>query len=146
MTTIAIRNGVMAADTMISDANLVRGFTSKIFRTAGGHLLAVCGHASMSLPFAAWIERGAPDDDLPRFPEGADFAAIVAYADGRVAVFSEKFLPQFLTAEFHTMGSGGEVALGAMAMGASAEEAVRVACRFDPWSREPIQVEMLEPA
>jgi len=145
MTTIAFRDGIMAADTMISDSNVVRGRTSKVIRATQGHLLAVCGHSAMSLPFAAWIERREPQDDLPRLPAGADFAAIVAYIDGRVAVFSEKFLPQFVVAEFHSMGSGGEVALGAMAMGASADEAVRIACRFDPWSREPIEFHALAP-
>lgn len=144
MTTIAFRNGVMASDTMLSGDNLVRGKSEKILRTpSAGHLVALCGASTMVLPFAVWIELGEPQDALPRLPPDSEFAAFVAYADGRFAVFSQKFLPQFAQAEFHATGSGNEVALGAMAMGASAEEAVRVACQFDPWSREPVQVEHL---
>jgi hypothetical protein len=143
MTTIAFRDGIMAADTMMSQS-VYRGRCLKITRTGAGDLVALCGDSGMAHPFAAWIDAGLPRDGLPRMPTGTDFGAFVAFADGRFAVFSEKCLPQFVEAEFHAMGSGNEVAIGAMAMGASAEEAVKIACQFDPWSREPIQVEHLK--
>ena len=140
MTTIAYRDGVLAVDTAItSDNGVCRGRVSKLRRTPSGLLFAICGQAGLSDVFSRWLEDGADPLQRPTLNDKSDFAALVVFSDSRVAAFSERFVAQFLIADFHAMGSGNELALGAMAMGASAEEAVRVACRFDVWSREPVE-------
>ncbi len=144
MTTIAIRNGVMAA-TDATWTSIYRGSRHKIMRTRDGALIASCGESDMAIPFFRWFDNGAHQDRLPRTPEKSDFCAIVLHATGKVQVFTERFLPQDVSAPFYAIGSGEQFALGAMAIGASADKAVQVACEFDPWSRGPIQVEMLEP-
>jgi hypothetical protein len=149
MTTIAYRDGVMVATTGVWTA-IYRGQRNKIMRVGGsgtgaGALMATCGDSDMAFSFHKWLEDGENQNALPRIPEKSDFAAIVVYPNGSVVCFTERFLPQPIIAEFHAMGSGDQLALGAMAMGASAEEAVRVACKFDPWSREPLQIEHLSP-
>lgn len=41
------------------------------------------------------------------------------------------------------IGSGGDYALGALAMGATAEEAIKVASRYDPYTSNQVQVATL---
>ncbi len=45
--------------------------------------------------------------------------------------------------DFYAIGSGAKVALGAMACGKSAIEAVRIAARFDPYTGGRINSESL---
>ena len=142
MTTIAIRDGVMAATTAVW-TSIYRGDSPKIMRTKDGALIATCGDSDMAGPFLAWFEAGADSERIPRIPEKSDFAAIVLLPDESVICFTERFLPMHVSGSFHAMGSGDQLALGAMAHGATAEEAVFVACEFDPWSRAPVQVEFL---
>lgn len=139
MTTIVYRDGVMAADTLVTDAGSVRrGTARKIFRTANGALVGVAGASGLTSRFVQWIENGEPEAALPRMPDGQQMSALVAYSDGSVAVFNETLLRQKVVAPFEAVGSGNEIALGALAMGARAEEAVLVACQFDVWSAEPV--------
>ena len=46
--------------------------------------------------------------------------------------------------EFHAVGSGAGVALGALAHGATAEEALTTACEYDCYTSLPLQVAMLK--
>jgi len=48
--------------------------------------------------------------------------------------------------DFYAIGSGAKVALGAMACGKSAIEAVRIAARYDPYTGGRIVSETLEKA
>jgi hypothetical protein len=139
MTTIAVRNGIMVA-TGATWTSIYRGQRPKIMRTREGALTASCGDSDMALPFFNWLDAGADQKNLPRTPDKSDFAAMVLYPDGSVSVFTERFLKQDAAADFYALGSGEQFALGAMGVGASAEEAVQVACYFDPWSRGPLQV------
>ena len=142
MTTIAFRDGVMATDSLVTDgSNIYRGTTKKIYRI-GDSLLSMCGNLGLFDVMVDWVSRGMPLGDLPNVGNESDFAAMLVSRD-RLVGFTEKFRIQEHTAEFHAMGSGNEIALGAMAMGATAEQAVETACRFDVYSAGPIQVERL---
>ncbi len=50
-----------------------------------------------------------------------------------------------IEAPFAAIGSGAELALGAMAQGATAIQAVKIACRFDIHSRPPVHAEASSP-
>lgn len=58
--------------------------------------------------------------------------------DGQISHFSERLRPYKVHASFYAIGSGRRLAIGAMAAGASAKEAVEIACRFDTHSRGPV--------
>lgn len=45
---------------------------------------------------------------------------------------------------FAAVGSGGDMAIVAMDCGKSARDAVRVACKYDPNSRPPVHVALLD--
>jgi ATP-dependent protease HslVU (ClpYQ) peptidase subunit len=51
-----------------------------------------------------------------------------------------------ITDEFYAIGSGGPYAMGAMAMGATPEEAVAIASRFDPGTGGDVETFVLKAA
>lgn len=142
MTTIAYRDGVLAADSRAYSGDKVPiGFKKKIHRLVDG---ARFGVSTTSVGgdqlIRRWIEGGCKEvanDSLK--PES--FTAILVKADGSVFYANNNLeWSGPLSAEFIAIGSGEQFALGAMAMGATAEEAVEAAIRLDPWSDGEITV------
>lgn len=138
MTSIAYRDGVMAADTMMTRGNEPVYGVVKLFRTQH-FLIGMSGSFVNVLPFKDFIEEweipGSHPPDLwqcwehaPDFQNG--ICAIIAneYGDLFSVVDAP---PVHIPSEFDAVGSGACYAMGAMGMGATASEAVRVAKRFD---------------
>jgi hypothetical protein len=70
-----------------------------------------------------------------------NFRAMMIDEEGRVFLFdSSPWASGPIDCEFYAIGSGADFAMGAMAMGASAEEAVRIACQLDPHCGLPVTV------
>ena len=61
-----------------------------------------------------------------------------------MAAYNRDLLPAYFSEEYATQGSGNEIALGALAMGASAVDAVAVAIRFDAFSGGEIEAVSFE--
>lgn len=118
------------------------GHTVKIAKN-GPFLAAGTGCMSLCRAYLDWFLGGLRGDCPPMlFPDGKD--GIVAWGflftpDGFCITF-EPSGPNHMRAEFVSEGSGSQVALGAMAHGASAEEAVRIACQFDGNSSLPLTI------
>lgn len=129
MTTIAYRDGVLAADTQATDGHgCTNGRVIKVERR-GPFLAASAGQACFARRFLDWFRSGMPGDpEIGNAECNAD--GMIFMPDGRIIEFSP-FGSKTVHAEFYSTGSGMDYALGAMAMGATAEEAVRVAARFD---------------
>lgn len=127
MTCITYRAGVMAGDTLVATERGQRiGYGPKIIRTPAGALVGVCGDGGPCAAFLKWAGERNPRDLATVILE-EEFEALMVYPDGRVAYFDANGVPDFLTAPFHAIGNAREFAIGAMAMGASAERAVEVA-------------------
>lgn len=139
MTTIAVRDGVMAADCGQIAGGLRRGTINKIERI-NGKLVGCGGDVSEIEAFAEWLRN--PSKERPKFDKDDNFGAITLDENG-VSVWDVKCYPQPLDAPYYAIGSGNEVAIGAMAAGKTAEEAVRIACDLDVYSALPVQVEKL---
>lgn len=145
MTTIAYRDGIMASDTAIWDAyGIYFGQTKKLYRLSDGRVLGVAGSKSMSLLVAAWM-NGTADRPEPNEERAVDrFNGLLVGADKRVFYLDISLEPsELIVCPFTAIGSGRELALGAMAMGASAAEACCVAAEFDNGSRAPIVTEVV---
>lgn len=129
MTTIAYRDGVVAADTQATDGHgCTNGRVLKVERR-GPFLAAAAGQACLARRFLDWFRSGLVGEPEPGNDErNAD--GMIFMPDGRIVEFSP-LGSKTVFADFYATGSGMDYALGAMAMGASAEEAVRVAARFD---------------
>jgi hypothetical protein len=142
MTTIVYRDGVLASDSRAYSGDKTPiGWKKKIHRLADGTLLGVSttsvgGDAQVR----RWVEGGCQvvtNDSLK--PES--FTALMVRPDGGVFYASNNLeWSGPLTGAFWAIGSGEHFALGAMAVGASAEQAVAAAIELDPWSAGEINI------
>lgn len=140
MTTIVYRAGLMAADSRAYQGDKWPiGFKQKIKRLADGRLAGV----SSSTPglgelVLAWVEAGMDTEKTPDV--GNDwFDCLIVDPEGQgYFARSNFFFAGPLQAEWFAVGSGAEVAKGALLMGATAEEAVGIAAQVDPYTGGPI--------
>ncbi len=135
MTTIAYRSGILAADSGVYMNNALIGSYTKIVRNKHGLMGGAAGNISDIQSFHKWIMGGAKGD-LPFFD---DTTGLLVTTDGKVELIH---LGQRspVQSPFIAIGSGLEVAMGAMCAGASAEEAVAIAIRIHAHSDGPITV------
>ena len=131
MTTIACDGKNLAADGRTTTGpELIHNTTNKLVLRPG-LILAFTGYAAGLRPLTAWVEAGA---DPAQYPPGLSDGCVVW-------MFSRKFktpmiqhgnVPYFVPTPWrHAIGSGREYAMGAMDMGASAQDAIKVASRHD---------------
>jgi 20S proteasome alpha/beta subunit len=144
MTTVAYRAGILACDSQATSGHLKTGTFMKIGKV-GRVLYGGCGNASMVREFNAWIANGL-QGEMPKleFDEDDGMAGLVVYENKRFLSFERTGIVA-LNAEYMAMGSGRELALGAMAMGATAIQAVQAAMQHDIYSGGPIQSVSLHP-
>ena len=142
MTTIAVRDGILAVDSLCVNGNGGRrGFFEKAC-VYGGNIYAGCGAAQSVLEFFEWAAAG----EKPGYQfatKADDFAGIIVrWVDGRPQVWTvENGLKAWeVRMPFTARGAGAEYAIGAMAMGASAADAVQIAATFDLNTGGPIRI------
>lgn len=147
MTTVAYRDGVLAADSRAYSGDKVPiGTKAKIHRLEDGTIYGIStNNVGGDAVLRRWVEGGClPADSGDLKPDSFELLVVrpsgeVFYANGNLDLTGP------LSAQFWSIGSGNEYALGAMARGADAEDAVRVGCELDPWSDGPITILRLEP-
>lgn len=130
MSIVAWDGKTIAADRQVTLGELItRG--SKIMQLSNGDVVAFTGAAAFGLAMVEWYENGADPATFPASQKTDDWSRlIVVPAKGRP--FTYETLPVKISAndKFQAWGSGRDFALGAMEMGASAVQAVKVATRF----------------
>lgn len=150
MTTIVLdrRAGVIAADSQNTDSAGAITRCRKIERLPDGSFFLGSGHLytigkARRWALAGWEEDAAPGwDEL--MEEGAEeyaFSVLHVRKDGMVILLDDEMCPYFPDDDVLAIGSGAAYALGAMDAGATAEEALRIACLRDPSTSAPIHVE-----
>lgn len=128
MTTIAFRDGVLAADTLAVDDEIdLKSHCTKIFLLADC-IVAISGDYHAGLRFVEWLKAGRPKRK-PNWGKKASFEAYVLTKTGLTA-WDENLSPVPNEDEFCAIGGGGPVATGAMEMGATAIRAVEVATKW----------------
>lgn len=126
MTTIAWDGKHLATDGRMTTNGIVRSEnTEKLFRI-GDAWFAGCGTYEDVLLAVQWYRNECPSTK-PTLSDG--FAALIQRGEKCFRV--ERGLIEWEVVELAATGSGFELALGAMAAGATAAEAVRIAARFD---------------
>lgn len=140
MTVIVCRDDVMAADTAIWRGNVIIGYRQKIKRLHDGRLFAGSGVSGVILHCCDWldglVEKPAPVSD-------GDFDGLILGADGALRVDYGFRVYETAQNDFAFAGSHSELLLGALAAGASAEEAVRIAIKYGDAAGGEVQVERL---
>lgn len=161
MTTIAFRDGVLAADSRetsgCEDSGQLAAPCDKIFRV-GPFVVALQGDTTPGMIWLNWFRtaHSAVVTDNPYKPVSrqllpvydelvermlqheADFTAVVLCPDKRLFIYDEWGFPQRITAPYYAVGSGSKVAYGALFNGASATAAVEAACAHDPYTSLPV--------
>lgn len=140
MTTIAVRGTAIAADTQATDGNGIKTTTArKIFEVNGG-LVGLAGDLSDAMVFVEWLRN----PKKARKPEAhSEFGALELRADGKVYMWNPTLHALLIEDEYYAIGSGAPIAMGAMFVGATAEQAVRAAIKFDAYTSGGIAVAQL---
>lgn len=129
MTTIAYRDGVMAGDRATRYGSVIGHETTKVVRRADGALCGTAGTTTIASSFRRWFLALEADPKPSLGDDKEDIHAIIARPNGTVEIH-DRMGWGVVEGEFFAIGVGAEIALGAMAMGADAETAVKVAARF----------------
>lgn len=131
MTTIAVKDGVMASDSRAVSDHIHQGNFTKIYR-AGSALIGFAGRATTGLDFVAWYKAGAKRKKFPASCDEDDWYALVLTGSG---CFMYEGSPTALQAgNPAAIGSGSQFAIGAMLAGCDPKEAVKIASRADPFT------------
>jgi hypothetical protein len=140
MTTIAYRSGTLAADSQIAYSNYLNGQRPKITQCGRFHV-ALAGKAWLRRPLEEWLAAGADEANVPveLMENQAEFSCLIVDDDGVMLTFDRGYLLP-VDAPYAAIGSGMFFAMGAMAHGASAEEAVAAAMAHDKNTGGPITV------
>lgn len=137
MTTVVWDGKTLAADSQ-STTGTVRGTAAKIAKNADGFLIAGAGSHAVVSQWIAWVMAGLPPDNQPASVD--DSTLIIIDPRGRARLFADVPVAQPVPRKKWAIGSGSDIALGAMAMGADARQAVKVACKLDVYSGGKIVV------
>lgn len=138
MTTIAYRDGIMAADSMLSDWGEIKRKTEKIFVFKDA-VIGTAGEDGDILKFLEWWEAGHDPAKRPKRSTVKELHLIVALNTGVVEIWAEDYIGEPVLEEFCAIGSGRAVAYGALEMGATAKEAVRISCKWNTASALPVR-------
>lgn len=138
MTTVAYRNGVIASESRVTqDDMIVPSHQPKIFRLPDGTLFGWCGTLCIALQMLQYML----DDDAKECPTWRDNTEVIHIDEkGRVRTYegiAGVWIPA--RAPYVAIGSGSPYAYGAMAAGADAIAAVKIAKKFDTSSGGPVR-------
>lgn len=139
MTTIAYRSGLLAADTLIAYNTITNGTRDKLAKF-GRYTVGLAGLAWLRVPLEKWCKAGCPSDAVPQvlLDNEEKFAALIIDNEtGQVHEFDNGYLIP-IHADYTAIGSGALLALGAMAHGADAEEAIMAAAQHDKNTGGPV--------
>lgn len=132
MSTIAIDStGLVAFDSQTTDSSSGFAFNSDQLKVREFHdfgLVGVVGNAGMVERVCGWLRSGAHERDIP----SGEFLAIWLDYSSTIRLYDSDNKGLFVSPPApYAIGSGGKYAMGAMAAGLSAFEAVAIAKRFD---------------
>lgn len=133
MTIVAYSKGVLASDsTVTTQSGYTDGSVRKIVKTPEGLLVGAAGSLAQVSSFLDLFE----DHDIDTlwsnpawFKEYDEIEGIMIDVEGEVSIFIDGVFCD-IKEEFYALGNGSPVAKGAMAMGATSEQAVEIASRF----------------
>jgi ATP-dependent HslUV protease subunit HslV len=136
MTTIAYRDGVMAADSKATYDGSFQGLVTKVFRSPKGDLLGVSGDLALMPIIRDWAKKGCPKP----VPNTGDDNSVLWVKPNGTALVVEGGTACEIEGPFFAIGSGHAFAKGAMGAGCDAETAVAVAITLDNSSGGPVKV------
>ena len=128
MSVVAWDGKTVAADKIAVSAEM-RTTTTKVFRLDDA-ILAWVGESGGGIALLDWYKNGSVQARWPAAQNTDNWTRLIVARASGVFFFEREPHAQKVEEPFMAWGSGRDYAMGAMAMGASAEEAVEVAIRF----------------
>lgn len=146
MSTIAANRSEIVADSQVtSDSGVIVGRSAKKIKRLGpgdSDLVACMGREDNCIAFEKWYADGQNPDEKPDLDEY--FCALVLTAGRRLFKYFDCCTPVEVIEENVVIGAGDQLAMGAMAAGATPKEAVEIACRLNAYTGGPVLVKRLE--
>ena len=138
MTTVAYRNGVLAADSRLNWDDAYATSMTKLTKLPDGSWLSTAGAMQDGERLRKWYEKGAV---ASRYPKKMSIQGLLLAPDGSVWMFDDdgRIRVEENSDHFVAIGSGAPAALGAMQMGAGAVQAVEIAAKIDLATGLPVQ-------
>jgi hypothetical protein len=132
VTTIAYKNGILAADKRARWGSLVHPVT-KIRRLADGSVAGGSGELAFVLGVFEWLNDGGDPATFPQHQQDKEDwqPVLVVRPNGKIEVYERTPYPVVSEGAFFAIGSGRDFAMMAMRLGKSAPEAVQLASEFD---------------
>jgi len=141
MTTITYRDGRIAGDSQVSSGSVFDCTITKVAQNERGDLAGASGCIVFSQAFLAWFS-GGEKGETPKCPEDGEAFIVRGSEAGRIECWDSRgYCCVF--APYYAIGSGKRVALGAMAFGASAAQAVECAAKHDIYTSGEVTVRSL---
>lgn len=126
MTTVAFKEGILAADTQITEGD-VKYYGRKIEILPDGRVVATSGNVDDGILFVDWLLGGRKK--APRLKKG--FEGIVIEVDGTWNKYYKECMPVKHDDPIYSFGSGWAVARTGMLCGLTAYQAVQLAGEID---------------
>lgn len=130
MSVIAWDGKSIAADKQATCADMPRT-TSKLIRLPNGEIAGITGDEAAGVLLIRWYTDGADPAKWPERQRTSDWTRLIVLGADGLKFYEQDPLPLRCHDEFMAFGSGRDFAMGAMAAGATAREAVEIACMLN---------------
>jgi ATP-dependent protease HslVU (ClpYQ) peptidase subunit len=131
LTTVAFDGKTLAADSGMVYEGVKYKYSGKIRRLSNGCLAGFAGDVDNGQLLLDWLD-GDRRKKLPVFQKEDDADAILITPTGQIAFCGISGVLLWLDDKIMALGTGGNLALGAMLAGTTAVEAVKIAILRDP--------------
>ncbi len=141
MTTVAYRDGVMAADSGVWFGDASFPWARKVVKGLDGTLYGCAGDAAQVGAFIEWVEQGCNGErPVAETVEGgaSSYLVLVSPPTGSIRVLTAKGVEVY-DAPYFAIGGGNVGAFCAMHAGASAERAIEAAIAHASGAIGPVQ-------
>jgi ATP-dependent protease HslVU (ClpYQ) peptidase subunit len=140
MTTIAYRDGILAVDSQITHGEIIMPYSATKFWVLNTHAGVFSGVGDLNeiSILKKWL-MSAKASPQPEATNSAMFHFTIANNISTVQIWEGAGTYEKTFDNYVAYGSGAAFALGAMAAGANAVEAVKIARSFDVWTGNIVQ-------
>lgn len=119
----------MAGDTQLTDEGGPLSHGRKVYKH-NGTCIGIAGTYTDCMRFMKWY-RGGMKEPLKKV---GDVSALLLSAEGNIFYFDGEAQSYKVTDKFMAIGSGANAAMGAMHMGATPAQAVKIASKVDTYT------------
>lgn len=141
MTTITVKDNIIAADGQLSASWITKHDADKIFLVDGDYY-GFSGKVTMWEVFLDWIKTGREP-----YPDMEKCRCICLTKKGRLYLYEEGLggIPCAVSVgQPYAIGSGGTLAMGAMVYGASAVDAIKAISKVDSDTNDNVKSFLVE--